>query len=173
MMPEKTHTIERPRGLARLAFRIPIWLYRAHLGWLLGYRYVLLTHTGRKSGLPRQTVLEIVRYDPIIGSCIVASGWDTRSDWYRNVTKNPKISFQVGNKREDAVAQRLSPEDGAQEMLDYSHRHPLALRELVRVMGYQLDGSQEDILALGRTIPMWIFTPTRKRNELEKRNYSG
>jgi len=52
-MPEKIAKTKLPRGLVRLAFRAPIWLYRAHLGWLLGYRFVLLTHTGRKSVLPR------------------------------------------------------------------------------------------------------------------------
>ena len=49
-----------PRGLACLAFRLPIGLYRLRLGWLLGDR-LLLTHIGRKSGLPRQAVIEVVR----------------------------------------------------------------------------------------------------------------
>ena len=62
-MPEKTSELKLPHGLSRLAFRLPIWLYHSHLGWLLGTRFVLLTHTGRKSGLSRQTVLEVVRYD--------------------------------------------------------------------------------------------------------------
>ena len=134
-MPEKISEPKLPRGLARLAFRIPIWLYRAHLGWLLGYRFVLLTHTGRKSGLPRHTVLEVVRYDKLTGACIVASGWDTKSDWFQNVTANPKIVIQIRNKRSAAIAERLSPEAGAQELLDYARRHPLALRELVAVHG--------------------------------------
>jgi len=33
-----------PRGLARLAFRLPIWLYHLRLGWLLGDRLLMLTH---------------------------------------------------------------------------------------------------------------------------------
>lgn len=142
-----------------MAFRIPIWLYRIHLGWLLGHRFVLLTHSGRKSGLPRQAVLEVVRYAPATGACIVASGWDTRSNWFRNVTANPKIFIQIGNKRTPAIAERLSPEAGVQELVDYAHRHPLAFRELTRFMGYRLDGTEDDICALGQMIPMFLFNP--------------
>ena len=161
-MLEKIKAIETPSGLARLAFRIPIRLYQAHLGWLLGNRFVLLTHTGRKSGLPRQTVLEIVRYDRVTGACIVASGWDTRSDWFQNVTANPRIFIQVGNKRSPALAERISPEGGAQELVNYSHRHPMAFRELVRFMGYRMEGTQDDICALGRIVPMFLFEPILK-----------
>ena len=159
-MPEKISETKLPCGLARLAFRAPIWLYRANLGWLLGHRFVLLTHTGRKSGLPRHTVLEVVRYDQPSGACIVASGWNTQSDWYLNVTANPSIAIQIGNQRSPATAVRLSPEAGAQELLDYARRHPLALGELAKFMGYRLDGTQQDIYALGRMIPMFLFKPT-------------
>lgn len=158
-MPEKISETKLPRGLLRLAFRVPIWFYRAHLGRLLGYRFVLLTHTGRKSGLPRQTVLEVVRYDKSTGACIVASGWNTKSDWFQNVTANPIIVIQIGNHCSAATAKRLSPDAGAKELLDYSRRHPLALGELVKFMGYRLDGTEDDICALGRMIPMLAFTP--------------
>ena len=42
--------------LRRALFRAPIWLYRLGLGGLLGGRFLLLTHTGRTSGRPRQVV---------------------------------------------------------------------------------------------------------------------
>jgi hypothetical protein len=50
-----------PTGWVRALLRLPILLYRLHLGWLLGHRFLLLTHVGRKSGLQRRTVLEVVR----------------------------------------------------------------------------------------------------------------
>jgi deazaflavin-dependent oxidoreductase (nitroreductase family) len=158
-MPEKISEPKLPRGLSRLAFRLPIWLYRLHLGWILGERFVLLTHTGRKSGRVRQTVLEVVRYDKTSGACIVASGWGTKSDWFQNITANPKIAIQIRNKHSAAIAERLSPEAAAEELLDYAQRNPMALRELARFMGYQLDSTQEDIRQLGRMIPMFLFKP--------------
>lgn len=56
-MPTKIKEVQTPHGLARLLFRLPIWLFRLHLGWLAGHCFLLLTHSGRQSGLPRQTVL--------------------------------------------------------------------------------------------------------------------
>lgn len=156
-MPEKISDPKLPRGLARFALRLPIWLFHAHLGWVLGTRFVLLTHIGRKSGLPRQTVLEIVRYDRATGACVVASGWGVKSDWVQNVTANPNIVYQVQNKRMVGLAKRLSPDHGAQELFEYAHHYRLAFREISRFMGYQLDGSDEDIQAMGRILPMFIF----------------
>jgi hypothetical protein len=43
----------------RFMMRAPIALYRVGLGGLLGKRFLLLEHTGRKSGLTRRTALEI------------------------------------------------------------------------------------------------------------------
>jgi deazaflavin-dependent oxidoreductase (nitroreductase family) len=158
-MPEKIKDPHPPRGLARLAFRLPIWLYRAKLGWLLGTRFLYLTHTGRKSGQPRHSILEMVRYNPASGVCIVASGWGEKSDWVRNVTQNPKVTVQVKNRGFQATARRLTPEEAGQELADYARRHPLAMSELARFMGYRLDGTEADIRLLGQMIPMFVFEP--------------
>jgi len=162
-MPEKISGPKLPRGLSRLAFRLPIWLFHAHLGWIMGHRFLLLTHTGRKSGLPRQNVLEIVRYDKKTGACVVASGWGVKSDWFQNITANPKIVFQVQNKRVAGIAERLAPEEGAQELFAYARHYPLAFRELARFMGYRVDGSEEDIREVGRTLPMFLFQPVSEQ----------
>jgi len=84
-MPEKIKDVQPPRGLARLAFRFPILFYRVGLGVLLGTRFLLLTHTGRKSRLERKNVLEVVKYDKETGTFTVAAGFGTTSDWYRNI----------------------------------------------------------------------------------------
>jgi deazaflavin-dependent oxidoreductase (nitroreductase family) len=161
-MPVKIAEPKLPRGLSRLAFRLPIGLYRAGLGWLMGTRFVLLTHTGRKSGLPRQTVLEVVRYDKATGACIIASGWGLKSDWFHNISANPRIVFQVRNRRSEGVAVRLTPEQAAPELLDYAHRYPMAFRELVHFMGFRLDGSEADIQAAGRMLPMFLLKPLKE-----------
>ncbi|MEK7873261.1 MAG: hypothetical protein AAB502_05315, partial [Chloroflexota bacterium] len=40
----------RPRGLLRPLLRAPVPLYRCGLGWLLGGRVLLLSHTERARG---------------------------------------------------------------------------------------------------------------------------
>ena len=78
--PKATNSKQQPGGLLRFVLRVPIWLYRLRLGWLLGQRFLLLTHTGRQSGWPRYTVVEVVDRDTVTGSYFIASGWGEQSD---------------------------------------------------------------------------------------------
>ena len=58
-MPQQIGHPKPPRGLKRLFLRAPIWCYRLELGWIPGKRFLLLTHTGRKSGLEALLVLHL------------------------------------------------------------------------------------------------------------------
>jgi hypothetical protein len=140
-MVEKIRDVRPPRGLARLAFRLPIALYRLGLGSLLGTRFLLLIHTGRKTGRERKTVLEVVRYDAEKPLFIVAAG------------------FQCGRRRWEMAAEFLSPERAGEELVDYGRRHPAALRELAGVMGYRVGKDEADIRAFGRLLSMVELRP--------------
>lgn len=158
-MPEKIKDIQPPHGLVRLAFRFPIWFYRLGLGRLLGSRFLLLSHTGRRSGLPRQTVLEVVRYDKASQTYIVAAGFGTKSDWYQNLMANPHAVVDSGGRSMPIIAKRLSPEAAGNELLEYNRRHPGLILRLARIMGYHLDGTEADIRAFGEMLPMFAFQP--------------
>ncbi|MGI8493455.1 MAG: nitroreductase/quinone reductase family protein [Acidimicrobiales bacterium] len=71
--------------LFRRIARAPLLLYRWHLGWILGSRFLLLVHTGRRTAIPRQTVLEVMRFNRRTGEVVMMSGLGRRSDWYRNL----------------------------------------------------------------------------------------
>jgi deazaflavin-dependent oxidoreductase (nitroreductase family) len=74
----------------------------------LGGRFVLLKHTGRRSGVVRQTVLEVVDHDDAFAQVVVCSGWGERSDWYRNVSADPSISFESkGSVTMEAMEERI------------------------------------------------------------------
>jgi hypothetical protein len=42
---KKSQPPAKPRGLLKWGFNLPILLYRARLGWLLGHRFLLLSTT--------------------------------------------------------------------------------------------------------------------------------
>jgi len=161
-MVEKIKDVQPPRGLARLGWRAPIWLYRLGLGGLLGGRFLLLSHTGRKSGLQRQAVLEVVHHNPETGAFVVASGFGEKSDWYQNVMAHPEITIQVGRKRMPARAERLAPPEAAEVMLDYNRRYPAALRTLATILGYRTDGSEADVRFFASVIPIVALKPHSK-----------
>ena len=45
----------RLNSTLRRLFRAPVYLYCWSGGWLLGHRFLLLIHVGRRTGLRRQT----------------------------------------------------------------------------------------------------------------------
>ena len=49
----------------------------------------MLTTIGRRTGLPRQTLLPCGRRD---GEIVVVSTYGWRSDWIRNLRKNPQVT---------------------------------------------------------------------------------
>jgi deazaflavin-dependent oxidoreductase (nitroreductase family) len=150
--------IRLPTGLNRWAFRLPIYAYRLGLGWLFGGRLLLLTHTGRVSGQPRQAVLEVVAKDTADGSYVVASGWGPNAAWYRNILHTPTVVIQVGNRRIPAAAMPLGKAEGADIFADYASRHRVLAKHLLpRVLGFSVDGSESDFRAVGEQIPFVRF----------------
>lgn len=143
-----------PRDFARILWRLPLWLYRLHLGWLLQSRFLLLTHTGRKSGLPRQTMLEVIDAEKAKGTgnykYTVFSGWGKQSDWVRNIEKTPQVIIQVGRRSFHAQALRPAPEEAEALLLAYARKYPHVIRFVFRLLGYQIDGTEEEIRTIAR-----------------------
>jgi deazaflavin-dependent oxidoreductase (nitroreductase family) len=163
---EQLSVPEPPHGLLRRLARLPIYLYRMHLGRLLGTRFLRLKHIGRVSSLPRFTVLEVLDYDRDKDTYFVASGWGERSDWVKNIAADPQVEIQVAGRHIPARARRAAPDEAAQEMLQYGRAHPTALQELARVMGYRVERSEAAYLALGREVPVFAFEPDPDRKDV-------
>lgn len=150
-----------PTGWRRFLFRLPVRLYRARLGWLLGQRFLLLEHVGRKSGKARRAVVEVVaRNDPAGPFWTVASGFGPKAAWYRNLRAEPRVTIQVGARRHEVTARFLPPEEGGELMARYAARHPRAGRRLSAFMGFAVaDGSAAEFRRVGSSIPFVRFEP--------------
>ncbi len=151
-----------PRELKAILWRLPIWLYRLHLGALLGHRMLLLTHKGRVSGQPRRAVLEVIQYDQESNTPYVASGFGDKSQWFKNISHTPEVHIQIGNKRFSAFAEHLAVDEAEKIFRDYHARHPNAIKNLSKMIGYQVGDSEEDITTFFRTIPVVVFRPSAK-----------
>ena len=125
----------------------------------MGERMLKVTHTGRTSGLPRQVVLEVVMHDPKSDTYYIAAAWGEKSDWVKNIRANPEVQVQVGRRNFQALAEQLTPDQGEVTILDYSRRHPTAMKNLAVYMGFQVDGSDADFRALGRELLMFCLIP--------------
>ncbi len=123
---------DRAAALLRVRWfvRAPIWLYRARLGFLFGSRLLMLEHVGRTSGQRRYVVLEVVAR-PAPGRYIVASGFGTRAQWYRNVSAHPGVRIYLASQRPaQASATLLTAEQSFGALAAYAVAHPRSWRTL-------------------------------------------
>jgi deazaflavin-dependent oxidoreductase (nitroreductase family) len=118
--------------LQRLLFRAPVGLYRAKLGFLLGKRFLMLEHVGRKSGETRRTVLEVV-FDTDEAT-YVAAAWGSKAHWLQNIEANPDVTFHVGAKRYETTAAIVDNSEARDVMAAYAAAHPKALGRLASFM---------------------------------------
>jgi deazaflavin-dependent oxidoreductase (nitroreductase family) len=152
----------KPSGLLRWFLKLPNLLYKWRLGWLFGHRFLLLTHRGRTSGLVRQTMLEVLRYDPATRESVVLSGWGATADWYRNIEAQPAIAVETGRRRYPPQQRFLAPEEAAAVAADFERRHPIEVRlapRILRWLGWSAGDAHPTWRALATAIPMVAFRP--------------
>ena len=136
---------------SRRLMRAPIGLYRARLGFLLGSRILLLEHVGRKSGLTRSVVLEVLDH-PDPDTYIVASGFGTRAQWYKNVRAEPRVKVSVGSRVSNpAIARTLSTSEADAALRRYVDRHRRAWESMKPVLESTLGAP---ITTLNTALPM-------------------
>jgi deazaflavin-dependent oxidoreductase (nitroreductase family) len=85
---------EPPNAFVRWLFRVPVFFFRAGLGWLFGSRIILLEHVGRKSGLTRYSCVEVVDRDDDGMTLTIVSGYGVRAQWYQNL-RRPAVGLPL------------------------------------------------------------------------------
>ncbi len=153
----------RKKGVLWYLFRAPVYLYRWGLGWLFGHRLLLLTHIGRRSGLRRQTVLEVVEYRKDGPEVVVANGFGPESDWLRNIDARPGEEVTVGAQHFVASHRFLGEDEAMGVIAGYEHRNrfiaPIVRRGFSWLLGWQYHSGERDRRRLVRQIPLIAFRP--------------
>lgn len=133
---------------------MPIPLFRAGLGAVLGDRLLLIEHVGRTSGARRFVVVECIGR-PSRNVVRVASGFGASAQWYRNIAANGVALLSIGRlRRIPATPRLLASREGKLRLDEYAARHPRAWRRLydgmtaaqggepdIRVVEFRLDGA--------------------------------
>lgn len=146
-----------PRFLIPI-FKLPLLLYRLHLGWLLGKRFMQLTHIGRHSGKVRRTILAVLRFDAQTREIYAVSAWKG-SDWYYNIQSSPALQVETGFVRYVPSQRTLSPEEITKIFMQYRKKHPIFSRMICRIPGWKWDSTPQEFLVLARTLRGVVFTP--------------
>lgn len=133
-------------------------LYGLRLGWLLGKRFMQLTHVGRRSGKVRKTILAVLRFDERSKEIYAISAWKG-SDWYYNIQASPALEVQIGFVHYAPVQRPLSPEEITETFVEYRKQHPIFSRMVCRIPGWKWDATYEEFLEVARTLHGVAFNP--------------
>ena len=82
-----------------------------------------------------------------------------RSQWFQNISQTPDVVIQIGNTKIPVTAEQLSTDKAEAIFRDYHQRNPNAIKNLSKMVGYPMDGSEEDLTSFMRTIPLVAFRP--------------
>ncbi len=147
---------ESPGPFFKWLFKLPVLQYKLGMGWMIGKSFLLLTTTGRKTGKPRYTALEYI-YNKENDHYRIAAGWGGKTDWYRNLLKNPCVTVQVGRRKFDAIAEKVSDEGVGKYMMDVSQLNPRMDRVWNRWSDKPVDGTFESYVHAAKFFPsVWL-----------------
>ncbi len=149
--------------MTRRLLRAPTVLYRHGAGWLLGHRFLQLTHHGRKSGRPYDTVLEVVHRDAQRDELVVVVGLGAGADWWRNLQAGGPAVVRVSRRSFPARHRRLPPAEAVAVLADYEHRNrwvtPVLRAALSRLVGWRYDGTDAARRRLAEQLPLVGLSP--------------
>ena len=122
---------------------------------------LLLTTTGRKSGLPRQTPLQ---FEAVGGDYYIASARGTQADWFKNILANPQVHVQVRDRQFDATAEPVTDPARIAGFLELRlRRHPLMVRLIMHLFDrLPLRFNHADLEALSAGKALVILHPTKE-----------
>lgn len=122
-----------------------------------GRMILLLTTTGRKSGLPRTTPLQ---YEQIGMDYYVGASNGLKSDWVRNIQVHPQVTVQVKDQVFSARPEIVTDPGKIAEFLNYRlKKHPLMIRFILKADGCSFNPGKEELLAYAAKLTLVVLHP--------------
>ena len=139
-------------------FKLPVFLYQFHLGWLLGHRFMQITHVGRRSGKVRRTILAVLRFNQRTKEIYAVSAWKG-SDWYYNIQSSPVLEVESGFDRYIPHQRILMPQEITAAFIEYRSKHPIFTRIICRIPDWKWNSNYDEFLELAHTLRGVAFSP--------------
>lgn len=121
----------------------PQFIYAIGLGPIYGRMVLLLTTTGRNSGLPRVTPLQ---YEEIDGDIIIGSARGINADWFKNIQADPHVKVQVRSRKFNGIGEPITDPGRIADFLEYRLRkNPRMIGFIMSREGVSKDPSREEL----------------------------
>ena len=146
-----------PKPILRLLKYPPRLAYTLGLGPIIGNLVLLLTTTGRKSGLKRVTPLQ---YEENDGDIHIGSARGTNADWFRNIQADPQVEVRVKSRRFQGVAEPITDPERIADFLEIRlQRHPRMVGGMLRAEGLPPNPSHAQLAAHAENLAIVRITP--------------
>lgn len=135
-------------------------LYAIGLGPLIGRIILLLTTTGRKSGMKRVTPLQ---YELIGSDYYVGAARGLIADWVRNIQTDPHVEVRVGARHFSANAEVVNDVSRFADFLEVRlERHPRMIGLIMeKAHGLSRHPTREQLEELAKTEAFVILHPSK------------
>ena len=135
-------------------------LYALGLGPLIGRIILLLTTTGRRSGMKRVTPLQ---YELIGSDYYVGAARGLKADWVRNIQTDPQVEVRVGARHFSANAEVVHDASRFADFLEVRlERHPRMIGLIMeKAHGLSRHPTREQLEELAKTEAFVILHPSK------------
>ena len=135
-------------------------LYAIGLGPLIGRIILLLTTTGRRSGMKRVTPLQ---YELIGSDYYVGAARGLKADWVRNIQMDPHVEVRVGARHFSADAEVVNDASRFADFLEVRlERHPRMIGLIMeKAHGLSRHPTREQLEELAKTEAFVILHPSK------------
>lgn len=134
-------------------------LYAIGLGPIIGKLILLLTTTGRKTGLKRITPLQ---YEEINGRYYLGAARGLKADWVRNIQADPQVEVRVRSLNFQGQAEVITDPGRIADFVKLRlQRHPLMVGIILqKAHGLPKSPSRDQLKKLAENEALVIVTPT-------------
>ncbi len=135
-------------------------LYAIGLGPIVGKIILLLTTTGRKTGLKRVTPLQ---YEEIDGKYYLGAARGLKADWVRNIQANPQVEVRVKSLNFQGQAEVVTDPVRIADFIEVRlQRHPFMIGMIMqRAHGLSKQPSREQLERLAEKEVLVIVAPVQ------------
>jgi deazaflavin-dependent oxidoreductase (nitroreductase family) len=151
-------------ALVTALYRAPLQLHRLGirgLERLIGIDWIVITTCGRRSGAPREVMLDVVGHDETTDTWYVQPADGRRANWFQNLLAHPTATVEVRGRRFEATARDATGPEGAEVVLRFIRTHPLYARVIVWFVRYvdSVDHPDETLRAKLTDVPVIALRP--------------
>ncbi len=140
---------------AKMVFKAPLIAWRLGLGPITGKLFLVLTTTGRKSRLPRHTMVE---YYTLNGVKYATCAFGARAHYYQNILADPRVTVQTADGTASALATRVTDDEELLAVYElFKRRDPPLLLWYLDSLGIKPDA--DDVLANKERVYFLRFEP--------------